>query len=121
MIFLVTVSVESSVTVSVESTTNAAQENQRFICPLACYAYNYGGHHSFPRRDIWCKCHISVYGLSHQEIAQLPPVTGAPPLLESEMTTGLMKVLVSLVIFCDKSSREKLIFLTHNLNFFFTV
>ena len=90
------------VTVFVELSTTSAQENRRFICPLACYAYNYGGQHSFPRRDIWCKCHISVYGLTHQEIAQLPPVTGEPPLLHLEMKTGLMRILVSLEIFVTK-------------------
>ena len=41
--------------------------NRRYICPLACYAYNYGSYHSLPRTDIWCQCPIYVYGLNRQE------------------------------------------------------
>ena len=69
-------------TVASENRT-VASENRRYICPLASFAYNYGGHHSLPRKDIWCQCPIYVYGLSRQEIAELPPVTGESPLLES--------------------------------------
>ena len=66
--------------------------SRRYICPLACYAYNYGGYHLFPRTDIWCQCPIHVFGLSQQEIADLPPVTGEPPLLDTKMKSSMLKV-----------------------------
>ena len=43
-----------------------------YICLPACYAYTYGGYHLLPRMDIWCECPIHVYGLSQQEISDLP-------------------------------------------------
>ena len=73
---------------------------RRFSCPLACFAYNYGDHYTLPTPDIWCRCPISVYGLSRQEIEQLPPVTGEPPLLESEIqSSSFMRNLVSYFYF----------------------
>ena len=69
--------------------------SRRYICPLACYAYNYGSYHSLPRTDIWCQCLIHVFGLSRHEIADLPPVTREPPLLDTDMKSSMLKVLVS--------------------------
>ena len=85
-----------------------------YICLLACYAYNYGSYHSLPRTDIWCQCLIYVYGLSWQEIAYLPPVTGEPPLLDTDMKSSMLKVLVSYIfvfvfkktIVCWKKRKE---------------
>ena len=69
--------------------------SRRYICLLACYAYNFGSYHLLPRTDIWCQCLIHVFGLSQQEIADLPPVTGEPPLLDTDMKSSMLKVLVS--------------------------
>ena len=85
-----------------EANTTSVQENWWYICPLACYAYNYGGYHSFPRRDIWCKCPISIFALTRQQISELPAVTGEPPLFQTDMKTSLMRVLVSVFFFLEK-------------------
>ena len=47
--------------------------------------------------DLWCQCLIHVYSLSRQEIADLPPVTGEPPLLDTDMKSSVLKILVSYV------------------------
>ena len=85
-----------------EVNTTPVQENRRYICPLACYAYNYGGYHSFPRVDIWCKCPIRVFTMTRQQISELPAVTGKPPLLQTYMKTSLMRVIVSFSFFSEK-------------------
>ena len=75
-----------------------------YICLLACYAYNYGGHHSLPRTDLWWQCPIHVYGLSQQEIADFPPVTGEPPLLDTNMKVKHVESLVSYVFVLVKKT-----------------
>ena len=59
--------------------------------------------------------------MSRQEIAELPPVTGEPPLLESEMKSSLLKAMVS--FFSQKKyfgkKVKKKVFKCKNVFFFF--
>ena len=92
---------------SVISELDVSSGNRRHIYMLACYAYNYGGYHSLPRTDTWCQCPARVYGLSRQQIADLPPVTGKPPLMDSDMKLGMLRALVSFFFFYKKKQLLK--------------
>ena len=65
----------------------ATTENLRkFLCPIACFPFNYGQQHSFTCViDLWCRCPIEVMVISREELSAQPAVMGVPPVLEYEI------------------------------------